>query len=356
MTMPESTRSSPDGKKDEERMRSPGRHGDALPGLEGGSLRVGIIGLGSMGLPMSTRLSGTHEVTGFDPSSARAALAAERGLHVVESAMAAAQDADIVVLAVRDMPQVQEVLSGTGGVAQALPHGAIVVLTSTIGAPGAQWVAGLLAGRSIQMVDFPVSGGPVRAASGNLAGFVGGAPDVVGRVSPVLDLLASTVVVVGPNPGDGQAMKTVNQLLCGIHIAAAAEALSLAARLGLDLPKALNALSEGAAASFMLADRGPRIVEAIKGHDPDVLSALAIFEKDMGIVRQAGHLAGAALPVTSAAEQLYRLGAIAGLSAADDSAIVRLLLWEDALVGVAAARGRPPRSRMGMPDPGSAVS
>jgi 3-hydroxyisobutyrate dehydrogenase len=97
----------------------------------------------------------------------------------------------------------------------------------------------------------------------------------------VLDLLASKVVVVGPRPGDGQSMKTVNQLLCGVHIVAAAEALALAAGLGLDLPMVLDALSDGAAASFMLANRGPRIAEAIKGGNPDVLSAVAIFDKDM---------------------------------------------------------------------------
>jgi 3-hydroxyisobutyrate dehydrogenase len=317
----------------EERMGSPVRHGDAHAALGGGSLRVGVIGLGSMGLPMSTRLSGAHEVRGFDPSGARAVLAAEQGLKVVESATAAAQQADVVVLAVRDFPQVEEVLSGAGGVAGTLAPGAVVVLTSTVGTVGAQRAAEVLAGRSVHLVDFPVSGGPARAASGNLVGFAAGAPEVVRRVSPVLDLLASKVVMVGPRPGDGQAMKTVNQLLCGVHIAAAAEALSLAAGLGLDPRAVLDALSEGAAASFMLADRGPRIIEAINGGEPDVLSAVAIFEKDMGIVGRAGHLAGVALPVTSAAEQLYRLGAVAGLSTADDSVIVRLLLREGALPG-----------------------
>lgn len=290
------------------------------------SLRIGVVGLGSMGLPMSIRLASRHQVIGFDPAGARAALAAEQGLHVAESATAAARDADVLILAVRDLPQIQGALSGTGAVAEALSAGAVVVLTSTVGVPGAQLLADLLAEWSVPVVDFPVSGGPVRAASGDLVGFAGGAPTVVRKVSPVLGLLASKIIVVGPNPGDGQAMKTVNQLLCGVHIAAAAEALSLAARLGLDLPTALDALSDSAAASFMLANRGPRIIEAIKGRDTEVLSALAIFDKDMGIVGRASHQAGAALPVASAAEQLFRLGAITGLSAADDSAIVRLLL------------------------------
>jgi 3-hydroxyisobutyrate dehydrogenase len=305
-------------------MHSQVRQAD-MTAADGGSLPLGVVGLGSMGLPMAVRLAGAHDVRGFDPAGERAALALERGVPVVDSAASAARGSAVLILAVRDLAQVNEVLFGAGGVARLLPADAVVVLTSTIGTPGAQQVAESLAQQSVHCVDFPVSGGPARAAAGELIGFAGGDPDVVARVAPVLDAVASKVVVVGPRPGDGQSMKTVNQLLCGVHIAAAAEALSLAAGLGLDLPMVLKALGEGAAASFMLADRGPRIVEAIKGGSPDVRSAVAIFEKDMGIVERASQMAGVAIPVASAAEQLYRLGVIAGLSAADDSAIVKLL-------------------------------
>ena len=141
----------------------------------------------------------------------------------------------------------------------------------------------------------------------------------------MLEQLASKIVVVGPNAGDGQAMKTVNQLLCGVHIAAAAEGLALAKGLGLDLVAALEALGAGAAASFMLANRGPRIVEALNDATPEVLSRVDIFVKDMGIVADAGRAVGLALPVAAAAEQLYRLGASAGLGACDDSTISTIL-------------------------------
>jgi 3-hydroxyisobutyrate dehydrogenase len=120
-------------------------------------------------------------------------------------------------------------------------------------------------------------------------------------------------------------MKTVNQLLAGVHIAAAAEALALAKGLGLDPQAAIEALGRGAAGSFMLGNRGPRIVEALAGGDPDVLSRVDIFVKDMGIVAEAGRATGLALPVASAAEQLYRLAEAAGLGSHDDSTVTTLL-------------------------------
>jgi 3-hydroxyisobutyrate dehydrogenase len=120
-------------------------------------------------------------------------------------------------------------------------------------------------------------------------------------------------------------MKTVNQLLCGVHIAAAAEALTLARALGLDPAAAVATLGAGAASSFMLADRGPRIAGALAGQPPPVLSRADIFVKDLGIVADAGAAAGVALPVAAAAHQLYLLAQAAGLGEADDSAIATLL-------------------------------
>jgi 3-hydroxyisobutyrate dehydrogenase len=155
--------------------------------------------------------------------------------------------------------------------------------------------------------------------------FVGAADEVIDGARSVLDLLASTVTVVGPRPGDGQALKTVNQLLCGVHIAAAAEALALAKGLGLDPQVALDALGAGAAASFMLSNRGPRIIRAMRGERPEVLSRTDIFVKDMGIVTDAGRRAGVALPVAATTEQLYVIGQAAGLGPSDDSEVVTLL-------------------------------
>lgn len=214
---------------------------------------------------------------------------------------------------------------GEDGAAPVLDPASVVVLTSTVGVEGARLVAARLAERGIELLDLPVSGGPARAGDGDLLALLGGSDEAVRRAQRVVDLLASTVAVVGPRPGDGQAMKVVNQLLAGVHIAAAAEALALAKGLGLDPQAALDALGSGAAASFMLANRGPRIIEALAGATPEVLSRVDIFVKDMGIVADAGRAAGVALPVAAAAEQLYRLGLLAGLGADDDSMIATLV-------------------------------
>jgi 3-hydroxyisobutyrate dehydrogenase len=285
--------------------------------------QVAVIGLGAMGLPMATHLAATVAVAAYDPVAGRAGLAP--GTTPAATPALAAAGAGVVVLAVRTLDQVDDALFGPDGAVETMSVGAVVVLTSTVGAEGARRVAERLAATGVHLLDLPVSGGPLRAGTGELLALAGGADEVIASVRPVIDLMASTIAIVGPNPGDGQAMKAVNQLLCGIHIAAAAEALALAKGLGLDPAAALEALGSGAAASFMLTNRGPRIIEALDQATPEVLSRVDIFVKDMGIVADAGRVAGVALPVAAAAEQLYRLAAAAGLAASDDSTITTIL-------------------------------
>ncbi len=253
----------------------------------------------------------------------RRACIEDRGTRSLD-AVRGRSDADVVMLAVRTLAQVEDSLFGENGVTDTLAKGATVVVTSTIGVPGVKRVADRLATFEILLVDAPISGGPIRAGLGDLLMLVG-ARQRRFAARPVLDWLASTMVIVGPNAGDGQAMKTVNQLLCGVHIAAAAEALALAKGLGLDPNAALEALDAGAASSFMLANRGPRIVVALDDDSPEVMSRLDIFVKDMAIVADAGRSIGMALPVASAAEQLYRLSESAGLGSSDDSTISTIL-------------------------------
>jgi 6-phosphogluconate dehydrogenase, NAD-binding protein len=209
-----------------------------------------------------------------------------------------------------------------------MAEGGAVVLTSTVGIDAVREVAAKLSAEGLYLVDAPVSGGPVRAGNGDLLVTVG-ASDRAWEISrPVLDALASTLKRIGLNPGDGQAMKTVNQLLCGVHIAAAGEALALASALGLDTEAALETLMAGAAASFMLGDRGPRALQAYDEGGAEVRSRLDIFVKDMGIVTSAARSAGLAVPVASAAEQLYLLGQAQGKQALDDSAIITVIAPE----------------------------
>jgi 3-hydroxyisobutyrate dehydrogenase len=286
---------------------------------------VAVLGLGAMGLPMATRLATGLTVRGFDIAQPRLDLAAAAGIQTFGSARDAVHGADALLLAVRNGEQLDEVLFGEGGVAAALAPGAVVILTSTVGTDAIPGTAARLAERGVGLVDAPLSGGPVRAGEGDLLIVVGAAPSDLEKGRPVLELLASTLTVVGDRPGDGQALKTVNQLLCGVHIAAAAEALALADALGLDPAKTLEALGAGAAGSFMLSNRGPRMLEAYTEEGAEVLSRLDIFVKDMGIVGKAARSVGLPAPVAAAAEQLYLLGAAHGLAAADDSAVIKVV-------------------------------
>lgn len=286
---------------------------------------VAVLGLGAMGLPMAARLNESLPVRGFDITAERRALATDEGVPIADSPQDAVRGASIVLLVVRDGAQLSDVLFGDVGIADVLDPEAVVILTSTVGTEGIAPVAAALRDAGIALVDAPLSGGPVRARKGELLIVVGGEPAARQKAAPALELLASTLTIVGDRPGDGQAFKTVNQLLCGVHIAAAAEALALADALGLDRAKTLDALTAGAANSFMLGDRGKRMLQAYDEEGPQVLSRLDIFVKDMGIVTAATRQAHLAAPVAAAAQQVYLLGEERGQGANDDSTVIRVI-------------------------------
>ena len=291
---------------------------------------IAVLGLGAMGLPTATHLAKIAQVRGYDIAHARLNLAQDAGITPAVSAREAATGADIVLLAVRNGAQLEEALFGDDGVVAVLNPGAAVILTSTVGMADIDAVEGRLDEAGVLLVDAPVSGGPTRAGDGTLLVTVGASDAAWAAVEPVLTHMAGTLVRVGDKAGAGQAMKTVNQLLCGIHIAAAGEAMALAGRLGLDPAAALEALMAGAAGSWMLGDRGPRAIQALNGEEAEVRSRLDIFVKDMGIVTDAAKAVGIATPLAAAAEQLYLQGLARGMEAMDDSSVVLLIDPEQA--------------------------
>lgn len=288
------------------------------------ALRIAVIGLGAMGSPMARRLAGAFDVTAFDVDSQRLSEVADAGVAPATSPAEAAQGADTILLAVRDAAQVRSALFGADGVVETAASPAVVVLTSTVGVDVARDVERQLDQRGLGLVDAPVSGGPRRAGAGDLLVTAAARPQVLERANPILAHLASNVTVVGDRAGDGQVVKTINQLLAGVHIAAAAEALALARELGLDPGALVPVLSSGAAHSFMLADRGPRMAGGYTGEQP-VMSRLDIFVKDLGLVGELAREARVPTPLATAAEQLFRLADRAGLGATDDSSLITLL-------------------------------
>lgn len=286
-------------------------------------LRVGWVGLGAMGAPMAACAARAgHDTTAFDIDPARAATLAGDGVVPAETITEAATGADVLVLMVATADQVEGVLFGDDSAAAALEPGAAVVVMATVGpAPVKSW-ADRLAEQEVELVDAPVSGGVGRAGAGDLLIMVGGHDDAVRRVHPLLRVMARAAPVVGSQPGDGQKVKLVNQMLCGVHIAVAAEALAFAEAMGLDAASTWEVIRDGAAASFMLDDRGARMVQG--AHD-EVRSALDIFVKDMGLVTDAARASAYTAPLASAAEQLYLAGRKAGLGRLDDSSVIEVL-------------------------------
>lgn len=284
---------------------------------------VGWIGLGAMGSPMASFVAKAgHAVTAFDIDPKKAEALAGDGVKAATTVRAAAADADVLVLMVATAAQVESVLYGEGDAAAALKPGSVVLLMATVGPAAVEDWARRLTVTDVQIVDAPVSGGAARAGQGDLLIMVSGSETALAAVQPLLDVMARNAPVVGTEPGEGQKVKLVNQLLCGVHVAVAAEALAYAEALGLDAGDTWEVLRHGAAASFMLDDRGARMID---NPNNDIRSATDIFVKDMGLVTAAAREKSYPTPLASAAEQLFLAGRRAGLGRADDSSLIQIL-------------------------------
>ena len=287
---------------------------------------VAWIGLGAIGTPMARTAAGAgFPVTAFDLNPAARDAVADVATPAA-SAREAAQGADVVVVMVATPKQLDAVLFGEAGIAPALTEATTLLIMSTVGPAAIETAVTGLEGITARIVDAPVSGGAARAATGDLLVMVGGAETDVAAARPLLDALAANAPVVGAKPGDGQRFKIVNQLLCGVHIAAAGEALALADSMGLDLKQVHEVLGTGAAASFMFGDRGQRMVD---GAFDDVRSALTIFVKDMGLVSDAAAEVGQEVPLATSAQQVYQRGSELGWDRRDDSIVYEVLRGRD---------------------------
>ena len=279
---------------------------------------VGFVGLGAMGLPMAKNLlQRQFRVRGFDVRrDAIDAISAAGGTGCLSAAEAAA-GADVLVLMVVNMAQAEAVLFQAGALA-ALPAGSVVVLMATCPPAAVLALGERIAEAGRRFIDAPVSGGVVGATGGTLTIMAAAPRAVFEEARPVLAALGDKLFHVGETWGQGATVKTINQLLCGVHIAAAAEAMVLAQKAGIGGGVALEILSGSAASSWMLKDRGPRMLE----DEPAVTSAVDIFVKDLGIVLDAGRSAKVPTPLAVLAHQLFLSASGQGLGARDDSQVI----------------------------------
>ena len=282
-------------------------------------IRIGFVGLGAMGAPMARNLLAKgFAVRGYDTREAAMDELAAAGGERAASAGEAVDGAGTLVLMVVNAAQAATVLFDDGAL-ERLPAGGCVVLMATCPPGAAAELAARVEASGRHLVDAPVSGGVVGARGGTLTIMAACPKSVFERVRPVLAAMGDKVFHVGERPGQGATVKTVNQLLCGVHIAVAAEAFALAEKIGVEREVILEIMSGSAASSWMLKDRGPRMLEA----EPAVASAVDIFVKDLGIVLEAGREAKAALPLAAVAHQLFLATSGRGDGAADDSQVIR---------------------------------
>ena len=282
---------------------------------------VGVIGLGSMGLGVGrTLVNKGFQVHAYDvrPEVVKA-FAKQGGIAAANPAEVGA-NASIVILLVVNAEQTEEVLFGRNGAAPRMARGSVVVASATVPPAYAEYLGQRLSQHGIHLIDAPVSGGAARAASGQLSIMSSGTKNAFRQAQPVLDAIAVKVYRLGEQPGMGSKVKMINQLLAGVHIASACEAMALGIRAGVDPNVLYEVISNSAGASWMFQNRVPHILAG----DYTPLSAVNIFVKDLGIVLDSAKKLTFPLPITATAHQMYLMAGAAGYGLEDDSAVVKV--------------------------------
>jgi 3-hydroxyisobutyrate dehydrogenase len=283
--------------------------------------RVAVIGLGSMGFGMAqSLLRAGFAVVGCDVSAATLQRFREAGGEVARTPALAAEGCRVVVSVVVNAAQTEAVLFGPAGAAETLAEGAVLVSSATMDPQIARRLGARLEATGRLYLDAPISGGAVRAAEGQLTVMASGTAEAFAAARPALDAMAGKVYELGAEAGQGSAFKMINQLLAGVHIAAACEAMALAAKQGLDLPKIYEVITASAGNSWMFENRVPHILDG----DYAPRSAIDIFVKDLGIVQDMARAERFPVPLAAAALQMYLAAAGAGMGQDDDASLARL--------------------------------
>jgi L-threonate 2-dehydrogenase len=286
---------------------------------------VGVVGLGAMGGGMARSLRAAGYVPRvFDVRAEAAQAFAREGGEACASLAQLGAACDVVISVVVNAAQTEAVLfgaeDGAGGCAEAMKPGSVFVMCSTVD-PG--WSAALearLLASGILYLDAPISGGAARAASGQITMMTSGRPEAYDRCGPILDAMAAKVYRLGERAGAGSKVKVINQLLAGVHIAAAAEAMALGLREGVDPAALYEVITHSAGNSWMFENRMTHVLAG----DYTPLSAVDIFVKDLGIVLDLARASKFPLPLSSTAHQMFMQASSAGFAKEDDSAVIKI--------------------------------
>lgn len=288
----------------------------------GGRLNVCVIGLGSMGLGIGgSLLRDGFDVTGCDLSADAAARFKTLGGRVAADPATAARGADVVITVVVNAAQTEAVLFGEGNAASGMAPGGTILSCATMAPDAARAFEAKAQALGLGYIDAPISGGAARAATGDLTIMASGAPAAFDRVRPVLDCIAAKVYELGDTAGTGAAFKIVNQLLAGVHIAAACEAITFAKAMDLDIARVYEVITASAGNSWMFENRIPHVLDG----DYSPRSAVDIFTKDLGIVTDIGRGLKFPTPVASMALQMFVMTAAAGMGRDDDASVARMI-------------------------------
>src|SRR5579871_5632522 len=274
-----------------------------------------------MGYGMASALKRAgFDVTGCDVAEDAVKRFVSEGGKGAKNPAEAARGVDIVVSVVVNAAQTETILFGKDGVAETLAKDAVFISSATMDPDVARRLAKELEATGRHYLDAPISGGAQRAAQGELTVLASGSPAAFARARPALDAMAAKLYELGDAAGQGAAFKMVNQLLAGVHIAAASEAITFAARQGLDIKKVYEVITASAGNSWMFENRMPHVIDG----DYAPRSAVEIFVKDLGIIQDMARNARFPVPVSAAALQMFLATAAAGMGRDDDASVARM--------------------------------
>jgi L-threonate 2-dehydrogenase len=282
---------------------------------------VAVIGLGSMGSGMAqSLLRAGFDVVGCDVSPNVVERFVTEGGRGAPDPAQAARGAAVVVSVVVNAAQTEAVLFGPQGAARTMSEGTVFVSSATMDPALAKTFGERLESAGRHYLDAPISGGAARAAKGELTVMASGSPAAFAKARGALDAMAVKVYELGERPGIGAGFKMINQLLAGVHVAAACEAIAFAAKQGLDLHKVYEVIAASAGNSWMFENRIPHVLAG----DYHPLSAIEIFVKDLGIVQDMARAERYPAPLAAAALQMYLAAAGSGLGGDDDASLARI--------------------------------